>query len=189
MVFVLFLIPPVAQGAFPTPENPLILKKTVLMNLNHFYFYETGPYTHYYRELEKRTGGRVKVKVYPNNQLGKATEHFELVRKGVADFGLVIAGYTPGFFPLTSIAQLPFPAPDRSFSVVSRVLWELNKKGLLDKTYQTVKVLSLDSTDKYNIFTKKKIIIKFCAEKRFCLFIIINCHFVKLLKLGLVDFI
>jgi len=147
-----------AHGAPPTPENPLILKEAQFIGPTHFLIHEkTGPFTYYRREIEKRTGGRVKIQLYHSQSLGKAKDHFDLARKGVADLSGIVQGYTPGFFPLTAVAQLPFPAPGTSFSVVAKALWELNKKGVLDKAYHSVKVLNLDPTDQYIIFTKKRI--------------------------------
>ena len=32
-----------------------------------------------------------------------------MVKRGVADFGLINPGYTPGRFPIVAAADLPFP--------------------------------------------------------------------------------
>jgi TRAP-type C4-dicarboxylate transport system substrate-binding protein len=147
-----------AQGAEPTAENPLVLKYAMLVPPTHFLLNpEIGPSIWWAREVEKRTGGRVKVKWFPSRQLGKSKDHFDLARTGVADAAGFVHGYTPGFFPLTTIVELPFPAPGMSFDVAAKALWELHKRGLLDKMYKEVKVLTLDPTEQYQLFLKKKV--------------------------------
>jgi TRAP-type transport system periplasmic protein len=59
------------------------------------------------KEIEKRTNGRVKVTVFPNNTLTPAVQTYDSVVKGIADIGLADAAYTRGKFPLTEVVGLP----------------------------------------------------------------------------------
>ncbi len=58
--------------------------------------------------LEKATNGTVKFKVYPAQQLGKAFDHYDMARDGIADVTYINPGYQPGRFPLIGAGELPF---------------------------------------------------------------------------------
>src|SRR5437868_8958976 len=58
--------------------------------------------------VEKQSGGTIKYKVYPAQQLGKAFDHYDMARDGIADFAYVNPGYQPGRFPIMAGASLPF---------------------------------------------------------------------------------
>lgn len=60
--------------------------------------------------VEKATNGTVKYKVYPSQQLGKAMDHYDMAKDGIADLTYVSPGYQPGRFPLIDAANLPFMA-------------------------------------------------------------------------------
>ena len=145
-------------GENPTAQNPRVLKFSTFVPPSHFLLKpDTGPIAKWMEAVEKATEGRIKFKVYHSQALGKAKDHFDMTRTGVADVAGIVQGYTPGHFWLTSIAQLPYAVPGKSLALVARALWELNKQGLLDEKYKEVKVLSLDPTDTYQLLLKKKI--------------------------------
>jgi TRAP-type C4-dicarboxylate transport system substrate-binding protein len=58
--------------------------------------------------VEKASNGTVKSKVYPAQQLGKAFDHYDMARDGIADLTYVNPGYQPGRFPVISAGELPF---------------------------------------------------------------------------------
>ena len=58
--------------------------------------------------VEKASNGTIKYKVYPAQQLGKAFDHYDMARDGIADLAYVNPGYTPGRFPVMAGAALPF---------------------------------------------------------------------------------
>jgi TRAP-type C4-dicarboxylate transport system substrate-binding protein len=58
--------------------------------------------------VEKATGGTVKYKVYPAQQLGKAFDHYDMARDGIADLTYINPGYQPGRFPIIGAGELPF---------------------------------------------------------------------------------
>ena len=60
------------------------------------------------KDIEKETGGTVKSTLFPSEQLGKAFDHYDMVRDGIADFGYINPGYQPGRFPVIAGAELPF---------------------------------------------------------------------------------
>jgi TRAP-type C4-dicarboxylate transport system substrate-binding protein len=58
--------------------------------------------------VERDSGGTIKYKIYPAQQLGKAFDHYDMARDGIADFAYVSPGYQPGRFPIFDAANLPF---------------------------------------------------------------------------------
>ena len=58
--------------------------------------------------VEKDSGGTIKYKVYPTQQLGKAFDHYDMARDGIADLTYINPGYQPGRFPIIGAGELPF---------------------------------------------------------------------------------
>lgn len=94
-------------------------------------------------ELKKKSGGKLTLTVFPAAQMGPPPRQFDLARTGVADMALSLHGQTPGRFPLTEIAQLPFAVD--SAEAASRKLTELVPQYLA-KEHAGVKVLYLLAT-------------------------------------------
>jgi len=59
-------------------------------------------------DVEKASGGTIKYKVFPSQQLGKAFDHYDMARDGIADFTYINPGYQPGRFPIIAAGELPF---------------------------------------------------------------------------------
>jgi TRAP-type C4-dicarboxylate transport system substrate-binding protein len=62
--------------------------------------------------VEKASGGTIKYKVFPAQQLGKAKDHYAMARDGIADVTYVNPGYDPGVFPIIAAGELPFLMSD-----------------------------------------------------------------------------
>ena len=58
--------------------------------------------------LKAASGGTLTATMFPSEQLGKAFDHFDMARDGIADFSYVNPGYQPGRFPVFAAASLPF---------------------------------------------------------------------------------
>jgi TRAP-type C4-dicarboxylate transport system substrate-binding protein len=58
--------------------------------------------------VEKDSSGTIKYKVYPAQQLGKAFDHYDMARDGIADLTYINPGYQPGRFPIIGAGELPF---------------------------------------------------------------------------------
>ena len=67
------------------------------------------------KSVEAASGGSIKVSIFPAQQLGKAADHYDLARDGIAQMTYVNPGYQAGRFPIFDAANLPFlvdkPAP------------------------------------------------------------------------------
>jgi TRAP-type C4-dicarboxylate transport system substrate-binding protein len=59
-------------------------------------------------DIQKESNGSITYKIYPAQQLGKAFDHYDMARDGIADFVYVNPGYQPGRFPIISAGELPF---------------------------------------------------------------------------------
>ena len=65
------------------------------------------------KEIESKTGGRVKVQVFPAMQLGgRPGDLYGQARDGVVDLVWTLPGFSAGRFPLTEVFELPFVAGD-----------------------------------------------------------------------------
>jgi TRAP-type C4-dicarboxylate transport system substrate-binding protein len=62
--------------------------------------------------VEKASHGTIKYKIFPAQQLGKAFDHYDMARDGIADFTYVNPGYQPGRFPIIAAGELPFLVSD-----------------------------------------------------------------------------
>src|SRR5882757_9569778 len=74
-------------------------------------------------DIEKASGGTIKVTVFPSEQLGKAFDHYDMARDGIADITYVNPGYQPGRFPIAADAQLPFIFGDGKKGTVAVDEW------------------------------------------------------------------
>jgi TRAP-type C4-dicarboxylate transport system substrate-binding protein len=59
-------------------------------------------------DIEKASSGSIKATLFTSEQLGKAFDHYDMARDGIADFAYVNPGYQPGRFPIAAAAELPF---------------------------------------------------------------------------------
>lgn len=62
--------------------------------------------------VAKASGGTIKTTVYPAQQLGKAFDHYDMARDGIADVTYINPGYQPGRFPVIGAGELPFLMSD-----------------------------------------------------------------------------
>jgi TRAP-type C4-dicarboxylate transport system substrate-binding protein len=60
-------------------------------------------------KVEKASGGRLKIQIYPSMQLGGTPPQLvDQIKDGVVDIGWTLPGYTTGRFPRTEIMEVPF---------------------------------------------------------------------------------
>ena len=85
---------------------------------------------------------------------GKPAELLSLVEKGDVDIAYTVQGYTPGRFPRTTEAELPIIFKTSEEGTCA--LWGLYQEGLLDKEYDNLKVLSLNTGVPVAVFGSSK---------------------------------
>jgi TRAP-type C4-dicarboxylate transport system substrate-binding protein len=62
--------------------------------------------------IGKASNGTIKTAIFPSEQLGKAFDHYDMARDGIADLTYVNPGYQPGRFPVIAVGQIPFTFAD-----------------------------------------------------------------------------
>ena len=98
---VALVAPPAAQAQ----DKPVILKLSSWVPAQH----ALNPALAAWAEsLKKASGGSISATLFPGEQLGKAFDHYDMARDGIADVAYVNPGYQPGRFPIFAAASLPF---------------------------------------------------------------------------------
>jgi len=93
------------------------------------------------KKIEKESGGRIKVQLFPSMQLGgKPPELFDQAKDGVADVIWTVLGYTPGRFPKSEVFELPFTSGSAEAS--SRAMQEFVQKNAMDE-FKDVKLIAV----------------------------------------------
>ncbi|MDH5750735.1 MAG: TRAP transporter substrate-binding protein [Rhodospirillales bacterium] len=88
--------------------------------------------------VKEKSGGKLNINIFPAGQMGPMPRQFDLARTGVADMALSLHGGTPGRYPMTEVAQLPYLVT--SSETASRALTELTPKYLAGE-YKGMKAL------------------------------------------------
>jgi TRAP-type C4-dicarboxylate transport system substrate-binding protein len=92
--------------------------------------------------IEKASGGRIKIEIYPAMSLGGAPPQlFSQVRDGVVDIVWTVNGYTAGLFPRSEVFELPTIFTDNiiATNLAMREMFD----AYLAKEYESVHVLYL----------------------------------------------
>lgn len=110
--------------------------------------------TEWAKEIEKRTGGKVQITVFPGGTLTPADKCYDGVVKGLSDIGFSVLAYTRGKFPLTEVADLPVGA--KSALASTKLINEFYKK-FKPKELDEVKVMYLHGHGPGIIHTKKEV--------------------------------
>lgn len=105
--------------------------------------------------LEEKSGGRIKVKVYPNQQLGTERELLELLQIGSLGMTKVSAASLEAFSPEISVFGLPFLFRDDEH--ISKVLYgEIGKEILLSCEKFWLRGLCFYDAGKRSFYSKNK---------------------------------
>ena len=83
----------------------------------------TPGYKEWDEALRKATNGTLSIQLFPSSQLGSGPDHYDMVRRGIADIGLINPGYTPGRFPVISVSDLPFQTRDSLKTAAALTQW------------------------------------------------------------------
>lgn len=91
---------------------PAMAPAQKVINLNYSNFFP-APHKNsiiaqqYCTEVEKRSGGKVKITYFPGSTLTPAAQTYDNVVKGIADIGESCFAYTRGKFPMMETLDLP----------------------------------------------------------------------------------
>lgn len=95
------------------------------------------------KELEERTGGRIKTSYLGGGSLLKPPGMYRGIELGVADMGFAHVEYTPGRFPVTEVCDMPLGYPNAW--VANHVVNDFYNK-YKPKEWNKVKVLWMHSS-------------------------------------------
>jgi TRAP-type transport system periplasmic protein len=109
------------------------------------------------QELEKRTGGRVKVTMYYGEALGKQFDVPKLLRSGIADAGQISNAIAD--FPMMGILFIhsPYIIPNSDHPTSQKVFWTLYNKGLLKELDDFKPLWYQPNAPFYPAFRNKKV--------------------------------
>ena len=77
-------------------------------------------------EIEKRSKGKIKIKIFTGGSLTPAPQIYDGVVKGISDFGLSVFAYSAGRFPVIAAVDNPLGYPNAF--VATRTINELYRK-------------------------------------------------------------
>jgi TRAP-type C4-dicarboxylate transport system substrate-binding protein len=85
-------------------------------------------------EIEKRSNGKIKIKIFTGGSLTPAPQIYDGVVKGISDFGLSVFAYSPGRFPVISAIDNPLGYPDAfvATKTINTLYRKFNPKELSD---------------------------------------------------------
>ena len=106
--------------------------------------------------VEKDSGGTIKSTVYPAQQLGKAFDHYDMTRDGIADLSYINPGQNPGRFPIIAALELPFMVGEAHGA--TRAIDEWYKKYAAAEM-KDVKYCFSFTYDPARLHSKKKIVL------------------------------
>jgi TRAP-type C4-dicarboxylate transport system substrate-binding protein len=110
-------------------------------------------------ELAKESNGRLKLQIYPAGQLGGGpNRQFDAARNGLVDIAISLHGATPGRYPMTELASLPFASPKAGMTsaIASKRLTELAPTYLANE-HKGLKILWMAVTPPLMFFSKTAI--------------------------------
>jgi TRAP-type C4-dicarboxylate transport system substrate-binding protein len=135
----------------------------ITLKFSHFLgpksFFQVDVVEPWAKELEAKTGGKVKVETFDGTSpLGGVTEQASNVRAGKVDIALGLRGAEGDKFLGSSVIELPFLVPDALRG--SQALWGLYKDGTLADEWKDYKVLALFVHNPGLIHTREKKILE-----------------------------
>ena len=109
--------------------------------------------------ITKESKGRLKFQIYPNGQLvGPPNRQFDAARNGIVDIAWCLNGVTPGRYPMTELANLPFswPGGKVDLPLMGKRLTELAPKYLAGE-YPGLHILFMSMANPVVVYSKEPI--------------------------------
>jgi TRAP-type C4-dicarboxylate transport system substrate-binding protein len=109
-------------------------------------------------ELTRRTNGRVQVKIYHGETLGKSTEMIDLVGGGAVDFGNFSHGYSFARLPMNAFFNTPMIYKDHVIAAkMSKLGYQTQKKVQEDMKKNNLHPFLFRALNEYRLISKKPI--------------------------------
>src|SRR5688572_10601717 len=75
------------------------------------------------KSLEEASKGTLKLQIFPNSQLGRPNDHYDMARDAIADLSWSVPGFNAGRFPLFGASELPLIFTDPSEGIYAFDQW------------------------------------------------------------------
>jgi len=115
---------------------------------------QTKVATEWAQEIEKRTGGKIQITMFPGGTLTPAPQCYDGVVKGLSDIGMSVFAYTRGKFPLIEVIDLPVGV--KSGLAATKLINDFYNK-FKPKELDDVKVMYLHAHGPGLLHTKKAV--------------------------------
>jgi TRAP-type C4-dicarboxylate transport system substrate-binding protein len=107
-------------------------------------------------DVKRVTAGRVTLEFLPKAVATPAAQ-FDVIHDGLADFGVILPGYTPGRFPLFDLGELPLISSD--VAELAPAFYRVYAKHLAPlKPFAGTHVLTVFSTTPNHILTRSSLV-------------------------------
>ena len=125
-----------------------------------------SPLVVFKNEVERRTGGHVKVSIYPNGTLGTQKAMLEQLTRGVIQAVSISEGGLAPFYPDIAVLSIPylFKEPDIAYEVLDGPLGDWLKEDMAKKA--GIRPLAWGEDGGFRHFTDSKRMIKSPADMR-----------------------
>ncbi len=106
--------------------------------------------------VKKASNGSINTTLFPGEQLGKAFDHYDMARDGIADVAYVNPGYQPGRFPIFAAASLPFQIANAKGGSAAVDAWY---RAYAAKEMKDVQVCFAFLHDPGSLHSRKKVVL------------------------------
>jgi len=137
-------------------DDPIVLKLSHFVPPQHAFHKWVVQWT---EKIEKESGGRLKFEIYPNGQLvGPPNRQFDAARNGITDIAWCLHGVTPGRYPMTELANLPFTWPSQGADLpeMAKRMTEMAPKYFAAE-HQGLHILFMNMANPVVIYSKSPI--------------------------------
>ena len=107
-------------------------------------------------DIKRASGGSITATLFPSEQLGKAFDHYDMARDGIADAAYVNPGYQPGRFPIFAAASLPFQVANAKAGSAAVDAWY---RPYAAKEMKDVRVCFAFVHDPGSLHSRKKVVL------------------------------
>ncbi|MDH3195725.1 MAG: TRAP transporter substrate-binding protein [Hyphomicrobiales bacterium] len=137
-------------------QDAIVLKVSHFLPPNHTFHKAMVAWG---EQLDKQSGGRLKLQIYPAGQLGGGpNRQFDAARNAITDIAISLHGATPGRYATTELASLPFASPSvgNTSKARSRRITELAPEFLAAE-HEGLKILWMAVTPSLMFHSKQPI--------------------------------
>lgn len=107
------------------------------------------------KAVTEASGGTLRFAFFPSAQLGKAEDHYDMVKDGIADVGWINPGFNPGRWPVFGAIQTPLLVGDTRSGSAAMTEWY---RAYEAKEMPEVKLCFVHSMHPVGFHSKRKIV-------------------------------